>query len=157
MALNKVSASLDQTTIDGILADIDTLEAKLPFLISLTEKEKDEIPPIGPNIISFLNESVGAAKQNPGMMPGDFDLNELIKDVNLITQMGPIVSRYSALYEKLMDTYKEVLAESYAGGLAVYAMAKFRGKNLGGMDATLDNLGKRFAKKTGKTTPPANQ
>ncbi len=157
MAVNKVSATLDQTTVDGILADIDTLEGKLPFLITLTEKEKAGLVHLGQDVLAFLTDTLQVARLNQGMMPPDFDLNEFSKDVNIVTQISPIVQRYSALYEKLMDTYKEVLNEAYAGGLAVYAMAKFRGKNLGGMDATLDNLGKRFAKKTGKTTPPANQ
>ena len=155
MSVNKVSAVLEQTVVSSILTDIEAIEAKLPFLITLTEKEKAGLVHLGQDATAFLGGTLDVVRQNPGMMPADFDVNEYTRDVNLVPQLSPIVQRCSSLFEKLTDTYREVLNEAYAGGLAVYAMAKFKGKNLGGMDSTLDNLGKRFAKKTGKTPPPA--
>ena len=121
----------------------------------LTDKEREALPRYGKDSIIFFNQALETAKQNPGMMPGDFSTEEMAKDVALYTQLYSVVTRYSSFMEKLVDTLKEVGAESYGSSLAVYAMAKFRGKNVGGMNSTLDELGKRFAKKTGKTPPPA--
>ena len=155
MSQNKVSAVLEQSVVDGIITEVDAQEAKLPFLISLTDKEREALPRFGPDSVSFFNQALEAVKQNPGMMPGDFDIEEMTKDVALYTQLYSMVTRYSSFLEKLTDTMKEVGAESYGESLAVYAMAKFRGKSVGGMNSSLDELGKRFAKKTGKTPPPA--
>lgn len=157
MSVNKVSAVIDQTVVNGMINNVDTEEAKLPFLINLTDKERDALPRFGPDSIEFFNEALETVKQNPGMMPGDFSLEEMTKDVTLYSQMNSILKRYTSFVEKLNDTMKEVGAETYASSLAVYAMAKFKGKSVGGMNSTLDSLGKRFAKKTGKTPPPPAQ
>ena len=155
MAVNKVSAVLEKSIVDGMISNVDAEEAKVPFLITLTDKERNALPRFGASSVEFFNKALETAKQNPGMMPGDFDIEEMTKDVNLYIQLYSLVTRYSSFLEKLTDTMKEVGAESYGESLAIYAMAKFRGKSVGGMNSSLDELGKRFAKKTGKTPPPA--
>ncbi len=63
MPVNKVSAVLDQTIVDGMINNVDTEEAKLPFLINLTDKERDTQPRFGQDSIEFFNESLETVKQ----------------------------------------------------------------------------------------------
>lgn len=149
MASNKVSAVLQQTAADEIISSIDSIESKLT-LTTLTEKEKSSLPRFGPQSVNFVNSALQVVNQDPGMMPGDFDSAEMKKDVDYYTQLYSIYTKLSALHEQVECTLKQVGAEAYTSALAVYAMAKFKGKSVGGMNSTLDSLGKTFAKKTKK-------
>jgi hypothetical protein len=149
MAANRISSVLQQSIADEVAASLDSITTKLP-LITLTEKERTALPRFGPASINFVNEAMNAVDSNPGMMPGDFDKDEMKKDVVLYTQLYTIFTKLSALYESVEDTLKQVGSEAYTSSLAVYAMAKFKGKSVGGMNSTLDTLGKTFAKKTKK-------
>ncbi len=54
MAQNKVSAVLEQAVVDGPLNEADAQSAKLPFLISLTDKERESLPRFGAYSITFF-------------------------------------------------------------------------------------------------------
>ncbi len=153
MVPNKVSAALEQTVADEMIADVINQEAKLPFLITLTQKQKSALPRFDDQHAEYFTQALQTALQNPGMMPREFDVTEMRKDVELYNVFYPVVKRYITFTEKLTDTLKEIGAEAYSASLLVYTMAKVKGQNVGGMEAAVDELGKRFARKTGGSTP----
>jgi hypothetical protein len=96
------------------------------------------------------------ATQNPGILPRIFDLEVMRKDVELSQQPQPILLALTQLQELVDSTAALVNSEAYAGALAVYTFAKAGGKAAALQD-TLDELGKRFARKSGTAAkPPAN-
>ena len=86
------------------------------------------------------------AQQNEGILPRAFDLDEMRKDVQLTEDLYPILLALGQLHELVDDTYMAVGSEAYAGALLVYNAAKMN--NFGGLDDALDELGKRFARKS---------
>ncbi len=86
-------------------------------------------------------------------MPGNFDIGEMEKDINLFAQMLRIRTEIGKLYEIIDDTVLEIGSEAYSAALVIYDNAKRNGKNTVGMDGVLDELSRRFYKKTAQPKP----
>lgn len=152
MATNQVSATLTQADRDAALAAITTLKEKLPFLIDLTVEEKKALPKMGDKSRAFVSKALEVATQNPDFLPRSFDLEEMRKDVQLFETMYPIVMAMTQLQELLDDTYVTVGSEAYSAALQVYNYAKASGQGAG-LEAVVDELGQRFARKSKKEKP----
>ena len=88
------------------------------------------------------------ASNNPQYLPPVFDLAEWEKDVELFLALREIADILNPLVESLDDTLMEVGAEAYSGALAAYQYLK--NNHVGGeLDGLLDELGKKFARKSG--------
>jgi hypothetical protein len=78
-------------------------------------------------------------------------------DVALYADLSKFRGAVGQLLEKVDDTLMQVGSEAYAGSLLVYQMAQTMGVGVGeGLDESLDDMGKRFARKLKATTPPHN-
>lgn len=87
-------------------------------------------------------------------MPKDFSVEEMEKDVTLFNRLQEIRTEIAKLAEMVEDTYTEVGSEAYAAALVVYANAKRNGANTVGMDDSLDEMSKRFYKKSKPEATP---
>ncbi len=67
------------------------------------------------------------ATQNPGILPGMFDLNEMRKDVELTNALQPIIMALSQLQGMMDDTMRVATSEAYTAALNVYSYAKASG------------------------------
>jgi hypothetical protein len=105
---------------------------------------------------AFVTQALTVAEQDDSFLPRSFDSAEMRKDVELTEALLPIWTAISSLKELVDDTYTLAGSEAYVSALIVYQAAKANGKG-SALDATLDALGQRFARKSkGKTpdTPP---
>jgi hypothetical protein len=152
MPENRISASLSQADQQAVMAAIQTIRAKLPFLIDLTSEERRKLPKIGDTGHNFAAQALVVATQNEGILPRAFDLEEFQRDVELIASLRPIVAAITQLYELLDDTYLEVGSEAYAAALSVYGFAKASDKGAA-LDNLLADMRQRFSRKTGKSGP----
>jgi hypothetical protein len=152
MLTNQISATLTQADRDEALAAITTLKQKLPFLIDLTVEERKALPKMGDKSRAFVSKALEVATQNPDFLPRSFDLEEMRKDVQLFEAMYPIVMAMTQLQELLDDTYVMVGSEAYSAALQVYNYAKASGQGAG-LEAVVDELGQRFARKAKKASP----
>ena len=146
MIENRVSATLTPVDKQAILKAIATIREKLPFLIDLTPDDRRSLPKMGDKSRAFVKKAAEIAQQNEGILPRAFDLDEMLRDVQLSEDLYPILLALGQLHELLDDTYLTVGSEAYAGALLIYNAAKMN--NLGGLDDALDELGKRFARKS---------
>jgi hypothetical protein len=154
---NRISASLSQEDLDAVLHAINTIKQKLPFLTNLTPDERRGLTKPGDRSRAFISGALEVATQNPDILPRIFDLEEMRKDVELAQRLQPILLALTQLQELVDSTTALVNSEAYAGALAVYTFAKAGGKAAALQD-TLDELGKRFARKSASTSkPPENQ
>ena len=88
-------------------------------------------------------------KQNQDFLPRSFDIEEMEKDVELYNDLYPVLLSLHQLNELVEDTLMVVGSEAYAAALVAYRYAKEA--NLGaGLDGVLDNIGRRFARKSNK-------
>jgi len=146
---NRVSAKLSQADKDAVLTAIKTIKDKLPFLIDLTTEERRALPKLGDKSRAFVVKALEVATQNPSFLPRSFDLEEMRTDVELFESMYPILLGISQLSELIEDTAMEVGSEAYAAALLVYNYAKAADAGAG-LDGVVDEMGKRFARKSKK-------
>lgn len=151
MLTDKVNATLGEDTKKEILAAIETINQKLPFLVSLTPDEKRSLPKMGDKTRSFVEKALEVAEQNEQLLPRYFEAADLRKDVELFSQLLPLSIALSQLSSKLSDTMTIAGSEAYVAALVVY-----RGlQNLpsgAGLQDELNELKKRFGRSSKKTT-----
>ncbi|HEY0376429.1 MAG TPA: hypothetical protein VGC87_05670 [Pyrinomonadaceae bacterium] len=149
---NRISATLSDADRQAVMAAINTIRQKLPFLIDLTPDERRSLPKMGDRGRVFVTQALEVATQNPNILPGGFDAVEMRKDVDLLSALDPILAALMQLSELVEDTYTAVSSEAYTSGLLIYQFARAAGRGAA-LDGALDGLARRFARKTAKTTP----
>ncbi|HEX3558409.1 MAG TPA: hypothetical protein VHU19_04350 [Pyrinomonadaceae bacterium] len=151
---NRISASLSQADQQAVLAAINTIRTKLPFLVDLSPEERHALPKMGDKSRGFVAQSLDLATQNPDILPRTFDVEEMRKDVDLLSALSPVLTALSQIFELVEDTYIAVGSEAYTSALLVYQYARAGGKGAA-LDNALDGLGQRFARKSRSAQPPA--
>jgi hypothetical protein len=151
---NLVSGTLSSEAGVAVKAALETIRQKLPFLIGLDPDARRSLPRMGDKSRAFVRKCLEVANQNPGMLPRAFDLEEFGRDVALDEALIPIAESVRQLAEMLDDTHTAVRSDAYLAALTVYQSAKLAGKGTG-LDGALDELGRRFVRKSGATGQPA--
>jgi hypothetical protein len=152
MTPNRISAALTLADRNAVIAAVATIREKLPFLIDLTVEERKALPKLGDKSRAFVTKALEVATQNPDFLPRSFDLEEMRRDVQLFEAMYPIVIALAQLQELMDDTYTAVGSEAYSAALTVYNYAKASGQG-SGLEAVVDELGQRFARKSRRKEP----
>jgi hypothetical protein len=148
---NRVSAQLGEADRQAVLAAINTIRTKLPFLIDLTPEERRSLPRMGDKSRGFVEQALQVAEQNPDILPRSFDVGEMRTDVELLSALSPVLTSLSQLNELVDDTVMAVGSEAYASALLVYQFARAAGKG-SALDTALDGMAQRFARKSRSTT-----
>ncbi len=144
---NRVSASLSATDREAVLAAIQTIRQKLPFLIDLSVEERRRLPKMGDTGRAFIERALTVATQNPDILPRSFDVDEFRHDAELLASFQPLAAALAQLQELVDDTLLEVSSEAYASALAVYSYARAGGQGAA-LDGLLEGMAQRFARKT---------
>ncbi|MCA1558194.1 MAG: hypothetical protein LC731_06610 [Acidobacteria bacterium] len=153
MPENRVTASLSAADQQAVLAAINTIREKLPFLVDLTPEERRTLPKMGDKSRAFVAQALTVATQNTDILPRSFDVEEMRKDYELVQALEPVMASLTQLQELIEDTYMAVGSEAYTAALAVYTYTRASGGSAA-LDGLLDAMGQRFARKTRQSTPP---
>ncbi len=153
MSDNRISANLSQRDREEVMQAITTIREKLPFLIDLTAEERRSLPKLGDKSRAFVSKALEVATQNQDFLPRSFDLDEMRRDVELFDALYPVLLSLTQLQELVDDTFIASGSEAYTAALAVYNYAKASG-NVAGLDAVIDDMGRRFSRKARKVQPP---
>ena len=124
MNMNRVSATITKADEEAVIAAIDTIGQKLPFLIDLTTTERVAITKLSDKSQAFVRKALEVAAQNQGMLPVSFSLEEMRKDAELFERLSTIRIALDKLTNKVDDTTMQTGAEAYAAARAVYAATK---------------------------------
>ena len=119
MPYQNISAQVSAADVTAVKNAVATIRAKLPFLVSLTADERKSLFKAG-NSLSFVQNSLQAAKNNPTILPGAFDVAEFESDVDLfatLTELGSIAEQLSS---QLDDTRIAVGSEAMNEATQVY-------------------------------------
>jgi hypothetical protein len=149
---NRIDATLSNTDKQTVLDAIQTIRTKLSFLASLSAEARQSLPKMGDKSRAFVTQALAVAEQNDAFLPRSFDVAEMRKDVDLIEAIYPILVAVTQLKELLEDTYKLAGSDAYSAALVIYNSAKANGQGEA-LEALLDTLGQRFARKS-KPSPP---
>ena len=144
---NRVSAELSEADQQAVLAAIETIRQKLPFLIDLTPEQRRSLPKMGDKSRAFVSKALTIAQHNSNFLPRSFSVEEMERDVGLIESLQPIMVSLTRLFEQLEDTYTEVGSEAYSAALVVYQYGRTSsdGESL---ESLLDDMAQRFARKS---------
>lgn len=152
---NRITATLTEADRQAVLEAVQTIQTKLPFLISLTPDERRELPKMGDKSVAFVRKSVELAQDGKDYLPGAFDSTEFQNDLALYDSLLPILQKVTKLHEMLEDTMTEIGSDLFVAALDHYAAAKRNGSTAG-LDELMTALGKRFSRRSAPAVPPAS-
>lgn len=152
MAINRISAAMTQEQKDSAGAAIKGVGDLMPFLVDIGTDERQSLPKLGDKSLAFVSKALELATQNPGFLPRDFDIEEFRKDLQLFADLSSIRQALAKLFDLVEDTMIVAGSEAYLSGLLVYSYAKEKKVGTAGLDSTIDELSRRFARKLGKSS-----
>ena len=155
MAYQNIAAALSPQDIQEIKAALQTVQKKMPFLITLSTEERRKLVKMGDKSLAFVNNSVTAAQSNREIIPATFDIEELVQDYQLATALTELLISMQQLTEQVDDTLMAVGSEAMTGSLTVYDYVKTASKKTPGLKTVAEQLGERFKAIRGRPTKAA--
>lgn len=149
---NRIDAALSAADRTAILDALDTVRAKLPFLIDLGPNERRSLPKFGDRSVAFVRRAAELARQDDSFLPRSFDVAAFEKDAALYDALDGILLALARLTEHVEDTRALVGAEAYSAALDVYRSLRANGQGQA-LDDVADELGKRFAQRSRRSAP----
>ncbi|MEH2383367.1 MAG: hypothetical protein V7K27_31515 [Nostoc sp.] len=156
MSYQNMAAALTPQDIQEIKVALQTVQKKLPFLITLSTQERRKLVKMGDKSLAFVNNSVTAAQSNREILPATFDVEELVRDYQLATTLTELLISMQQITEQVDDTLLAVGSEAMTGSLTVYDYVKTASKKTPGLKIVAEQLGERFKAIKGRPTKAAS-
>jgi hypothetical protein len=121
-------------------------------LSPMTADQKLRVVRMGDGSVAFVGKAIELADDNPGMLPGNFDLDELKRDELARQRMRSMNMKLTKVLEKVQNAEVAHGSDAMAGSLDIYAFAKTSGDSEG-VEALKKMLGKRFERAGHKDVP----
>lgn len=156
MKQNLISLGLtDQqwTDLDTALTTVETL---MGTFIDLTPDQRQDITKMGDKSEAFCRQCITVLAQNPGVLPGNFNLAELQADLANLDKVRVRLTRLQQATEKADDTEMALGSDIMVGCLEGYAQLKVSGLGAG-LDELRRQMRVRFDRPNDQDepTPPA--
>lgn len=155
MPYQNISATVSDATVQAVKDAVATIQQKLPFLVNLTPDERKGLFKAGPNSLSFVQNALQAAQNNPDIFPKSFDTSEFASDVNLFAVLTDLNTLVAQLASEIDDTRLAVGGESMKEATQVYNYVKAAVATTPGLKPVADQLGQRFQKASAAQPAPA--
>ncbi|ACC79204.1 MULTISPECIES: hypothetical protein [Nostoc] len=156
MAYQNIAATLSPQDIQEIKAALQTVQKKMPFLITLSTEERRKLVKMGDKSLAFVNNSITAAQSNREILPATFDVEELVQDYQLAAALTELLTSMQQLTEQVDDTLMAVGSEAMTSSLTVYDYVKTASKKTPGLKTVAEQLGERFKAIKGRPTKAAS-
>ena len=155
MSYQNISAAVSAADLQAIKDAIAVIQQKLPFLINLSSDERKGIYKAGPNSLSFVQNALQAAQNNPDIFPKSFNVAEFGSDVNLFAALTDLNTLLAQVGSSIDDTRLAVGGEAMKEATQVYNYVKAAVANTPGLKPVADQLGQRFQKASASQPAPA--
>jgi hypothetical protein len=153
MSQNLIDLTIPTESLTAIDEALNTLETYLSGLIALTPDRRRQLTKMGDKSEAFCRQAVHVMNDNPGIMPRNFDLDGLRRDLTALDALRPRGLRLTRLQERLRDTETALGSDLMTNALEGYAFLKISGKGEG-LDALRQMLSARFNRSPGKASQP---
>ena len=157
MDQNLISAEIspaDALAVEQLLAQA---KEKLPFLLTLSPEQRQNLTKAGDAYKSFLDKAVQVVNQYPQILSNLFDKEEFLRDYALAVAIAPLVSSASSLAQALEDTHLALRSDSMMAALEVYNSVQTSVTKVPGLRSILDEMQVFFAKKRQTIKPEVKQ
>lgn len=121
---NLISTAIPEKELKEILDAIKFINDKLPDLVTLTKEELATLPKVGKDTVNFVLANLKEAEKNPELVPQYVEIDEVIKDVELIKSIHKILDPLKRLERKLEDSAFLAGSEAYLPSIAIYNAIK---------------------------------
>ncbi|MEV8470161.1 hypothetical protein [Ralstonia sp. UNC404CL21Col] len=145
MSQNLISFQPSAADLTAVDAALKTLEEKLAGLIDLSIEQHSTLMKMGDKSEAFCRKAVEVLGNNPGVLPANFSLAELRRDLAGFDTLRPRLVRVEKLYEKMRDSQLALGRDLMTGSLEGYAFLKVAGKGEG-LDTARQALSARFSR-----------
>ncbi|GAB3388366.1 hypothetical protein [Lysobacter fragariae] len=129
-------AAVDQA-IDQLATTLD------PLLVALVPQQRRRVVRMGDGSEAFVRKALDVATQNQDLMPRNFDLDEMRRDLESHDALNSRLIRLAVLMEKASDTDVALGSDAMTAALQAYHFLKSAGKGEG-VDTLRQMLGERF-------------
>ena len=144
MSYQNIAAALTPQDIQEIKVALQTVQKKLPFLITLSTEERRKLVKMGDKSLAFVNNSITAAQSNREILPPTFNVEELVRDYQLATTLTELLISIQQISEQVDDTLLAVGSEAMTSSLTLYDYVKTASKKTPGLKIVAEQLGERF-------------
>lgn len=154
MSQDLVSLQFAPADLDAVDSALAVLEAKLEALVTLTAAERRKAIKMGDKSEVFCRQTELVLRQNPGIVPSNFDLAGLQEDLTALDALRPRLQRLRALTDRADDTELALVSDILSASLDGYALAKVGGKGTA-LDTLKEAMQTRLSRKPRKPGTPA--
>ena len=145
MSQNLASVHFDAAQWQAVDQAFATLESAFgPVLIALQgTQQRRRLAKMGDGSEAFCRKALDAMRANRNLLPANFDLDEMGRDLASHDALNERLMRLLQLVEKVRDTDTALGSDVMVAALAGYHFLKVAGKGEG-LDAVNRDIGKRF-------------
>ena len=154
MERNLVDAELTAADLQAVETAIETIQTKLPFLISLTNDEKASMFKLGETYKPFVEKAEWLVDNFPMIMPGAFNTAQFKKDLALLTILGSLNNKLQSIAKTMDDTITAVGSDVILAALEIYNSGKNNEERIPGLKPIIDEM-KTFFPRKRKIVEPA--
>jgi hypothetical protein len=145
MPQNLISYQLTSADLAAVDGALKTLEDRLASLIDLTPVQRRTLVKMGDKSEAFARKAVEVLNNTPNVLPGNFDLAELRRDLAGFDQLRSRLVRVARIYERMADSQLALGSDVMSATLEGYAFLKVAGQGEG-LDAAPKALAVRFSR-----------
>jgi len=139
-----------------ILAAIATLKQKLPFVIGLTNEQRQRMLKLGDKTAAFEEKSATYMANRPDLIPPYVDMIELAKDRAARAQVAVIKRALAEITQSVDDTDMQLAHEILLPDMSFYHNVQLSAHNkVPGAQAIYDDLAERFPGSKGSAAAKA--
>lgn len=149
MSQNLISFQPNATDLAAVDTALETLEKKLVGLIDLSTEQRSTLIKMGDKSEAFCRKTMEVLATNPGVLPANFNVQEMRRDLAGFDTLRPRLARMEKLYEKMRDSQLALGSDVMSAALEGYAILKIAGKGEG-LDTARKELSVRFSRSTQK-------
>lgn len=149
MSQNIVDIAFEESALADIDAALTTLEARLAGLVALDPVKRRRLHKMGDKSEAFCRLAIDVLGGNPQIIPANFDLAAVQRDLAALDVLRIRTIRVLRLYERMADTEMALGSDMMSNAVKGYAFLKVAGKSAG-LDALRKQLSVRFKTKRSK-------
>jgi hypothetical protein len=149
---NKIDFNIPVEVITEVAGHLNAAAAALqPYLLALSPEERRTLPKMSDKTVPFVEKTLDYAQTMPQFSPPYLNVEELAHDLEVHSQLVPLLRTAKIIDSGLDDTVMQAGAESYVNALAYYNSVKQAAKmDVIGAKVIYDDLKKRFERRNAK-------
>ena len=153
MSQNLIDMQLPAEALAAIDEALNQLELHLKGLVALTPDQRRQLTKMGDKSEAFCRQAVHVLSDNPGIMPRNFEVASLHRDLSALDALRPRAQRLMRLSERVQDSEMALGSDLMTNALEGYAFLKIAGKGEG-LDALRQMLSARFNRGPARSPGP---